>query len=95
MKKNSSEAVQYTSAKLKRLVMDIITHIFLTVLAIIWIAPVVWVIITSFRGEKGDFIDRIIPNSFTINNYKKLFTDTGTLNFPRMFMNTLIISVIV
>ena len=95
MKKNGSEAVKYTSAKAKRLVMDTITHIFLAVLALIWIAPVIWVIITSFRGEKGNYVDRLIPKSFTINNYTKLFTDTGTLNFPRMFMNTLIISVIV
>lgn len=95
MKKNDSEAVKYTSAKLKRLVMDIITHVFLAILALIWIAPVLWVIITSFRADKGDYIDRLIPKSFTIKNYTKLFTDTGTLNFPRMFMNTLIISIIV
>lgn len=95
MKKKNSEAVEYTSAKVKRLVVDIITHVFLAILSIIWVLPIIWVVITSFRGEKGDRISRIIPKTFTLDNYKKLFTDTGVLNFPRMFMNTLIIAIVV
>ncbi len=95
MKKKNSEAVEYTSAKVKRLVVDIITHVFLAILSIIWVLPIIWVVITSFRSEKGDRISRIIPKTFTLDNYKKLFTDTGVLNFPRMFMNTLIIAVVV
>lgn len=95
MKKKNSEAVEYTSAKVKRLVMDIITHVFLAILAVIWVLPILWVIITSFRGEKGDRVSRVIPKTFTLDNYKKLFTDTGVLNFPRMFMNTLIIAIVV
>lgn len=95
MKKNSTGGVEYTSAKVKRLILNIITHVFLTVLAIIWVAPVVWVVITSFRAEKGGSITRLIPKEFTLDNYKRLFTDTQVLNFPRMFMNTLVIAIIV
>ena len=33
------------------------------------------------------------PQTYTLDNYIKLFTDTSILNFPRMFMNTLIVAV--
>ena len=33
------------------------------------------------------------PKSYSLDNYIKLFTDTGILNFPRMFTNTLIVAV--
>ena len=96
MSKIESKAVEYSSAKVKRTVLNVITHIFLTVLSIVWVSPVLWVIITSFRAEKGNTPKKLIPDSFTLDNYKKLFTDTGSgINFPKMFMNTLIISVIV
>ena len=50
-------------------------------------------IMISFRGESGQYISTLIPKTFTLNNYKKLFTDTQILNFPQMFINTLIISI--
>jgi arabinogalactan oligomer / maltooligosaccharide transport system permease protein len=95
MKKKSSGGVEYTSAKVKRLILNIITHIFLTILGLIWVSPVAWVIITSFRAEKGPSIKRLIPKNFTIDNYTKLFKETTILNFPKMFMNTFIIAIIV
>ena len=35
----------------------------------------------------------LLPKRTDINNYKRLFTETTLLNFPRAFMNTLIISI--
>lgn len=35
----------------------------------------------------------IFPKKYTFDNYIKLFTDTGILNFPRMFGNTLFIAI--
>ena len=34
-----------------------------------------------------------LPQAYTLDNYIKLFTDTSILNFPQMFMNTLIIAI--
>lgn len=51
------------------------------------------VILTSFRAEKGSYVSTFFPQSFTLDNYTKLFTDTTILNFPRMFTNTLFIAV--
>ena len=65
----------------------------LGVLAVIWVFPIIWVILTSFRAEKGSYVSTFFPQSFTLDNYVKLFTDTSILNFPQMFMNTLIIAI--
>ncbi len=81
------------SAKRKRFINNSIVHVVLGVLAVIWVFPIVWVILTSFRGEKGSYVSTFFPQSFTLDNYVKLFTDTSILNFPQMFMNTLIIAI--
>ena len=81
------------SAKKKKMINNTIVHIVLAVLAIIWLFPIVWVILTSFRAEKGSYVSTFFPKAFTLDNYVKLFTDTSILNFPQMFMNTFIISI--
>ncbi len=93
MKKNANEYMALKPHKERWTGGDIVTHIFLTILSVIWLLPVAWVVLISFKAEKGQYISTIIPKGFTINNYVKLFTDTGILNFPKMFVNTLIISV--
>lgn len=69
-------------------------HIFLTLLSTIWLLPVAWLIMQSFRGEGGATTNYIIPKTWTLNNYIRLFTDTHLFNFPRWFMNTLFVAVI-
>ena len=81
------------SAKKRRFINNSIVHVVLGVLAVIWVFPIIWVILTSFRAEKGSYVSTFFPQSFTLDNYVKLFTDTSILNFPQMFMNTLIIAI--
>lgn len=81
------------SAKRTKLVNNIIVHIVLAVLAAVWVFPVLWVIMTSFRAEKGSYVSSFFPKSYTLDNYVKRFTDTTLLNFPKMFMNTLVIAI--
>lgn len=80
------------SARTRRIIADTVVHVSLAILAIIWLFPIFWVILTSFRGEKGSYISTFFPKTYTLDNYKRLFTDTTILNFPQMFMNTLIIA---
>lgn len=80
------------SARTRRIVADTVVHVCLAILAIIWLFPIFWVILTSFRGEKGSYVSSFFPKTYTLDNYKRLFTDTTVLNFPQMFMNTLIIA---
>lgn len=86
-------APKYKSAKTKRFVNNTIVHVSLAILAFIWVFPIIWVVLTSFRAEKGSYVSTFLPQSYTLDNYIKLFTDTSILNFPKMFMNTLIIAV--
>ena len=81
------------SAKKRRFINNTIVHVILGILAVIWVFPIVWVILTSFRAEKGSYVSTFFPQSFTLDNYAKMFTDTTILNFPQMFMNTLFIAI--
>lgn len=72
---------------------NIAVHIVLAILAAVWVFPVLWVVMTSFRGERGSYVSTFFPQTLTIDNYTRLFTDTTILNFPQMFTNTLIISI--
>lgn len=79
-----------SSYQTKRLIINIVVHIFLAILSIIWVSPVLWVVIKSLTPDdsKG-----LLPSRLSFENYIKLFTDTTVLNFPKMFMNTLIIAI--
>ena len=68
-------------------------HTLLTVLSILWMLPVFWLLISSFRQEPGAYTPYLWPKSFTLDNYTRLFTDTRLFNFPRWFMNTLFVAI--
>ena len=80
------------SMKTKKLIVNIIVHVCLVVLSVIWLVPIVWVVMQSFSGKVAPTSD-LIPKTWSLDNYIKLFTDTGIFNFPKMFANTLIISI--
>lgn len=82
-----------SGAKARKTFVNVLVHLFLAVLSFIWVLPIFWVILTSFRGEKGSYVSTFFPKTYTLGNYVKLFTDTSILNFPKMFMNTFIIAI--
>lgn len=51
------------SAKKKKMINNTIVHIVLAVLAIIWLFPIAWVILTSFRAEKRLLRINLLPES--------------------------------
>ena len=77
----------------RRRLVNILVHVLLAVLAIIWVLPIFWIVLTSFRAEPGAYTNTFLPKAYTVNNYVKLLTDRNVLNFPKMFKNTLIIAV--
>jgi arabinogalactan oligomer/maltooligosaccharide transport system permease protein len=81
------------SYKTRRTVANAVVYTILTILSIIWILPLLWIVMTSFSGEKSTFIDHVIPTSWTFQHYIDLFTQTDTFDYPRAFLNTLIISI--
>ena len=78
---------------MRRKINNVFVHVILAILTVIWLFPIFWVVLTSFRAEKGSYVKTFFPKNYTFANYIKLFTDTNVLNFPRMFMNTLIIAI--
>ena len=68
-----------------------LTYLLLTILSIAWLFPIAWVILTSFRGEGTAFVGYIIPKTFTLDNYAKLFNNAA-FPFAKWFLNTFIVA---
>lgn len=81
--------------KKKKFIVNTACHILLAVLSVIWVLPIVYVILTSFRAELGTYKSYIIPKKFTLDNYINLINGNGLINFKQWFMNTLIIAIFV
>ncbi len=78
--------------KRKKFIVDTAVHVLLAVLSVIWVLPIVYVILTSFRKELGTYKSYIIPKEFTLNNYINLFGDNQILDFKQWFINTFVIA---
>jgi len=65
----------------------------LIILSVVWLFPIVWIVLTSFRSEGGAFVPYIIPKEFTLENYRQLLTNaSGNYPFVRWFLNTLFVA---
>ena len=82
-----------SAGRAKKVAKNSLVHIILGILAVVWLFPIFWIIMTSFRAESGAYIKYFFPHGLTFSNYTRLFTETTLLNFPRAFFNTLFISV--
>lgn len=80
--------------KARRFISNTLCHVLLAVLSVIWVLPIGYVILTSFRKEGGSYKSYIWPRGFTLDNYKNLFSSTSQINFGRWFLNTLVIALI-
>ncbi len=93
------------SLKVRRIIANSLIYIFLIVLSIIWLAPIVWIVLQSFSGHGLGSRAKLIPTSWTFNNYIYLFSNftgktnpTATANsfdgkFFWWFINTLTVAV--
>lgn len=83
-----------SSARLRSGISNTVIYVILIVMSVIWLLPIAWLVISSFRGEPGAFTSGyVIPKEYTFANYTKLFTDTTLFNYPRWYMNTLIVAI--
>lgn len=79
--------------KAKRFITNTACHILLAVLSVIWVLPILFVVLTSFRAEGGSCKTYIWPKGFTLDNYKNLIMGHSNIDFTRWFFNTLIIAI--
>ena len=84
--------------KRKQRIGDTASYIVLILISIIWLFPFFGLIMQSFRSydpkvEYGGMVDYIIPEHFSLDNYRFLFS--GETNYLLWYRNTLIIAVCV
>lgn len=68
-------------------------YVALTVLVVIWVLPIGYLILQSFRAEPGAYTPYLLPQEYTLDNYRALLTDTALFPYPRWFLNTLVVAV--
>jgi len=90
----NNEIATRNKKPLGKRVMIVLAHALLAVLAFIWLIPIFWVIMTSFRGTQGSYSSTFFPTVYSLDNYVKLFTDFSVFNFPQMLLNTLLVAVV-
>ena len=49
-------------------------HIFLALLAFIWLIPIIWLVVTTFSAQKGINTNHFFPEHWTLANYHQLFS---------------------
>jgi len=79
----------------RRVAGDVVAHVFLGVLSVLWLIPIVWVLMESFNQNTAPYTTTFFPTHYTFSNYQMLFTETDVMNFGAMFMRTLVIAVFV
>lgn len=80
------------------IVSNTFVYLTLTLLSILWITPIAWLVIQSFRAEPGSVQINFFPIGYTLQNYINLFDPTAlaqtSIKFPRWFLNTFIIATV-
>ena len=64
-------------------------QIVLSIISILWIIPLIYLFVQSFREEPGAWSPTFLPQKWTLNNYIRLFTET---KFLRWYGNTLFVA---
>jgi len=72
----------------------VMRHAVLTFLAIFWLIPIIWLLVTSFGADTGPNIRTFFPQEWSLLQYKTLlFGMDDVAQFPNWFRNTLIIAI--
>lgn len=74
------------------------TYLLLIFLSLLWLIPIIWVILTSFRDALGVASPTLIPDKFTLRNYQTLFNPGPVqalyIKFGRWMINTTVIALL-
>lgn len=87
---------KYSSMSARRAIGNAVTYAVLILVSIIWLFPFFGLLMTSFRSyesEYGGMIGYVIPKSFSLDNYRFLFS--GENNYLRWYGNTVLIALVV
>ena len=79
--------------KAKKITKTILSNTFLLFLAVVWLIPIVWLVLTAFSGYSGIDTANFFPESYSLDNFKALVNSNSVVQYMQWFMNTLIIAV--
>ncbi len=80
------------SKKRQKLVLDILCYAILLLGMVLMVGPFLWMVSTSFKLPGDQFTKTLIPPTFTLNNFRELFS--VDLNFVLLFWNSAYISIL-
>ncbi len=81
--------------KTRRFIGNTLGHTVLAILGFVWLVPLVYLILQSFKKEHVAFSTSFFPKNYSLDNYKALFTsDSFDTGFMKWYFNTLIVSVV-
>ncbi len=74
----------------------LVAFLFLLLMAIIWVVPLIWGLVTSFKGdmEFKTIGFKFLPVEWVTTNYTSLLVDNDSTPLLHWFFNSLIISVV-
>ena len=81
------------SKQRQKLLLDIISYSLLLLGAVLMVGPFLWMVSTSFKLPGDQFTKTLIPPTFTLNNFRELFS--VDLDFPLLFWNSTYISILI
>ncbi len=73
----------------KRRIVNILLNLFLIIFAISVLVPIIYVVIISFGRNVTSLDSGVLPASYTLQNYKDLFTE---FQFKNWIINSIVIS---
>ena len=72
----------------------ILRHVVLAFLAVVWLIPILWLVVTSFSAYKGINTSHFFPENWSLDNYKVLFLEPDSVvQYGAWFKNTLVIAI--
>lgn len=79
---------------MKKKVGFVFRHLFLAFLAVVWLIPILWLVVTSFSGYRGINTSHFFPTTWSLDNYKALFLEPDSVvQYVAWFKNTLFIAI--
>lgn len=79
--------MKHSGMKTRKILSTSLIYLILIIISVLWLIPVLWVVLTSFRQEPGAFTSNFIPEHWTLDNYKNLWTNT-VYPFKDWYINT-------
>jgi arabinogalactan oligomer/maltooligosaccharide transport system permease protein len=89
--------VKYASQSRNEKVSLILSYILISIIALFWVIPILWIILSAFRKDVGIISPNFFPTEMGVENFRLLFTGTYygvDYAFIRWMLNTLIVAVV-